>query len=330
MDDNKTNIKNGEKTNTNLTIKEKLKLLATLFTKNKLVLIIIICITVIIINWGIIEIITQNRLQQVNENVAKNRKFLDRSGMLQTSQYYYVTYFKPNQEKLAEKIKNSKKFDDNDFHEFMLTFSNKITEMNRHGIDNINQATCSNHAILTNNKEIYEKSGIKIKEENCIYSFSEDWDYLYNAYSGAISEEYGMWLKYLANNFDHTPEHKNYKASELKNNILFLEELLIKNPRFIAAKDVDAELSQMLYKYMQHDNTNVYNSNNQLNPEYKKSYENFLRENTESIFYMLVKDYYQILKENNFKYTPPVKEWLDTSIEKIYIDIDPGEGLNVQ
>ena len=81
---------------------------------------------------------------------------------------------------------------------------------------------------------------------------------------------------------------------------------------------------------MQHDNTNVYKSNNILNPEYKKSYETFLRKNPESIYYMLVKDYYQILKENNFKYTPAVKEWLDASIEKVYIDIDPGEGLDVK
>ena len=106
--------------------------------------------------------------------------------------------------------------------------------------------------------------------------------------------------------------------------------LLKKNPKFIARREVDAELSYLLYKYMQHDNTNVYNSNNQLNTEYKKSYETFLRENPDSIYYMLVKDYYQILKENNFKYVPAVKKWLNISIEKVYIDIAPGEGLNVQ
>ena len=322
MDDNNITNKNSNKT-------DKVNSFLLMIKKRKWIFIVIILILAIATNWFIIEIVTQKKAEQITENIIELNKFNKYGNEIyRTSQYYYLTFFNPRRENFVENIKEGQTYD-NEFYKYLSLYKYKIDEMNRVGVDNINRATCADHKMLASNKEIYGNSGIAIKEENCIYSFTENWNYLYDVYSRSISEEYGLWLKYLGKKYNNSKKHI-YKAEELRDNILYLEGLLEKNPKFVAQREVDAELSHLLYQYMQHDNTNVYKSNNILNPEYKKSYETFLRKNPESIYYMLVKDYYQILKENNFKYTPAVKEWLDASIEKVYIDIDPGEGLDVK
>ena len=106
--------------------------------------------------------------------------------------------------------------------------------MNRYGIDDINLANCTDHKTLTNNKKSYDNSGILIKQENCIYSFAENWDYLHDLFSRFISEEYGLWLQYLAKN-DFSKNH-TYKAEELRNNILYLEDLIEKKSKIYSTK----------------------------------------------------------------------------------------------
>ena len=223
MDDNNITNKNSNKT-------DKVNSFLLMIKKRKWIFIVIILILAIATNWFIIEIVTQKKAEQITENIIELNKFNKYGNEIyRTSQYYYLTFFNPRRENFVENIKEGQTYD-NEFYKYLSLYKYKIDEMNRVGVDNINRATCADHKMLASNKEIYGNSGIAIKEENCIYSFTENWNYLYDVYSRSISEEYGLWLKYLGKKYNNSKKHI-YKAEELRDNILYLEGLLEKNPK---------------------------------------------------------------------------------------------------
>ncbi|MBP3847785.1 hypothetical protein J6I39_08570 [bacterium] len=312
---------------------KSMNILQNIFGKksSKFFKIFVLILLIAVINIFIINLITNFKAKEQLDAIQSVRyDLVSNNDSFKTSKFYYVDVFVPANENFSRiREKRKKIVYDEELFSYLSVFQATIQEMNQLGVDNIQEATCKNHKILDKNKEIYQSIGIIPVERQCKYVFEPDWTTIYNTYSNLVSPEYRQWLEYLANEYK-VPKSRVDSAESIKENILYLENFLIQNKQFAAKNDVLAESSKLLNKYVQYGDTNVFDSNKNINKEYKKSYEKFLTENSDSIYFTLIKDYYILLKENSFKYTPKVKEWLDNKIERVYVDIPIGEGLNVK
>lgn len=100
-------------------------------------------------------------------------------------------------------------------------------------------------------------------------------------------------------------------VEELRKAIVSMSDFIKKYPNFVAKDDVDEQLKYYYFYYLDGiDNSRIYDDEtNKVKPAYINSYKTFIDTNKDCIGYKTVENYYNKLKNNNFKYVERVGSW---------------------
>lgn len=100
-------------------------------------------------------------------------------------------------------------------------------------------------------------------------------------------------------------------VEELRKAIVSMSDFIKKYPNFVAKDDVDEQLKYYYFYYLDGiDNSRIYDDEtNKVKSSYINSYKTFIDTNKDCIGYKTVENYYNKLKNNNFKYVERVGRW---------------------
>lgn len=100
-------------------------------------------------------------------------------------------------------------------------------------------------------------------------------------------------------------------VEELRKAIVSMSDFIKKYPNFVAKDDVDEQLKYYYFYYLDGiDNSPIYDyETNKVKSSYINSYKTFIDTNKDCIGYKTVENYYNKLKNNNFKYVERVGHW---------------------
>lgn len=100
-------------------------------------------------------------------------------------------------------------------------------------------------------------------------------------------------------------------VEELRKAIVSMSDFIKKYPNFVAKDDVDEKLKYYYFYYLDGiDNSRIYDDEtNKVKSSYINSYKTFIDTNKDCIGYKTVENYYNKLKNNNFKYVERVGSW---------------------
>lgn len=236
-----------------------------------------------------------------------------------SSSTIYNKKLKPLFDNLSANLKNNDTlYNDKIYYNFQKDFSKIVNEMNEKGVDNIfEEDACYGNKIVEGNKNLYNQMKIFITTNECGYIFNPNWSQLQSNYGKFLSPTYNNWLSYLERNKKIFEDAGLIiEVDKLRENIIYLEKMLT-NDNFVAKNDVKNTLNFMLEVYLTViDNTPVFSYDNDiLKSDFKNSYEKFLAENQESKYYLIVKHYYDMLKDNNYKKSDKIDSWIRNQIQ---------------
>ncbi len=175
---------------------------------------------------------------------------------------------------------------------------------------------------LAKAKAYYAKYSYAIVNGEGEYGPSEDYQFLLDTFGNVVSTLYRDCLSYLSE------EDGMYKtegapsladiyfrtdkptSSELTHVAELLRQNILRGGSIIKRYQGDSicviskrELQYRINNYfIFFEGQKVYDENKVLRPELKKSYEKFLKENTDFVYYPLVKEIYDLQEQNNFMY----------------------------
>lgn len=100
-------------------------------------------------------------------------------------------------------------------------------------------------------------------------------------------------------------------VEELRKAIVSMSDFIKKYPNFVAKDDVNEKLKYYYFYYLDGiDNSPIYDyETNKVKPTYINSYKTFIDTNKDCIGYKTVENYYNKLKNNNFKYVERAGHW---------------------
>lgn len=100
-------------------------------------------------------------------------------------------------------------------------------------------------------------------------------------------------------------------VEELRKAIVSMSDFIKKYPNFVAKDDVNEKLKYYYFYYLDGiDNSRIYDDEtNKVKSSYINSYKTFIDTNKDCIGYKTVENYYNKLKNNNFKYVERVGSW---------------------
>lgn len=233
-----------------------------------------------------------------------------------SSSFIYNQKLKPLFANLSADLKNDD-LSKNDlvFYNFQKEFSKIIDEMNEKNVDNIFEEDAFESRIIKDNENLYNQMNVSILISEARYYFNENWGELQKNYGKYLSTTYNNWLLYLERNKKIFEDAGLIiEVDKLRENITCLENIL-KDTNFVAKDDVKETLKFMIGVYLTGiDNTPVFDYENILEPDFKNSYEKFITENQQSKYYSIVKQYYDTLKNNNFKKSDSIESWVRNQI----------------
>ena len=161
--------------------------------------------------------------------------------------------------------------------------------------------------------EYYKNNWIQVLPAEGEYYYALNYKHLANEYKNRISREYYLWLMFLEKN-QRTVEDGGLMVNpdKIREYLIFTEEFMKKYPDFVLIEDVELEQIGFRSIYLFGiENTPVFDlaNGNRMNPDYKKSYEKFLKKNKTSKFCPEVKEFYNKAKENNFVRDDNFEKW---------------------
>lgn len=203
------------------------------------------------------------------------------------------------------------------FLSFYKSVIDKINQANQElsTNDTLNQGLFDNNGVLNNKlltkrENYYKAYGLQVKSEAAEYYLDSDYNFLIQTFSKYLS---AAWQEYLIFLMKESKEGFTYDAEltipwdKMRERIIFLESFLNKYPNFTNRDEIQTSINQYLYFYLVGvDNSPISaatlsNGDNSLYPEVKKSYETFIRVNKDSKYRPIVLEYYELLKNYNFK-----------------------------
>lgn len=100
-------------------------------------------------------------------------------------------------------------------------------------------------------------------------------------------------------------------VEELRKAIVSISDFIKKYPNFVAKDDADEKLKYYYFYYLDGiDNSPIYDyETNKVKSSYINSYKTFIDTNKDCIGYKTVENYYNKLKNNNFKYVERAGHW---------------------
>lgn len=127
-----------------------------------------------------------------------------------------------------------------------------------------------------------------------------------------VPQDWQDWL-YILSKRQNDLEDAGLMISveELRKAIVSISDFIKKYPNFVAKNDVDEKLKYYYFYYLDGiDNSRIYDDEtNKVKPTYINSYKTFIDTNKDCIGYKTVENYYNKLKNNNFKYVERVGRW---------------------
>lgn len=127
-----------------------------------------------------------------------------------------------------------------------------------------------------------------------------------------VPQDWQDWL-YILSKRQNDLEDAGLMISveELRKAIVSISDFIKKYPNFVAKDDVNEKLKYYYFYYLDGiDNSRIYDDEtNKVKPAYINSYKTFIDTNKDCIGYKTVENYYNKLKNNNFKYVERVGHW---------------------
>lgn len=127
-----------------------------------------------------------------------------------------------------------------------------------------------------------------------------------------VPQDWQDWL-YILSKRQNDLEDAGLMISveELRKAIVSISDFIKKYPNFVAKDDADEKLKYYYFYYLDGiDNSPIYDyETNKVKPAYINSYKTFIDTNKDCIGYKTVENYYNKLKNNNFKYVERVGRW---------------------
>lgn len=113
--------------------------------------------------------------------------------------------------------------------------------------------------------------------------------------------------------------------NQLRYRIIFWEAFLKKYPYFPEKQSIQAYLNVYVRVFLSGmDNSLIYDyTNRTLRKDVRSAYEKFITENKTSKYYKLVKDYYEMIKRNNYIIPKNVNKYLKNKEYESYLTIQP-------
>lgn len=196
-------------------------------------------------------------------------------------------------------------------------FQNIVEEL-QNSADKLNSGYedgISDESYIKNHKREFNNIGFNLIFSEGGYYFAPDYSILLK-----ISNIPKSWKEYLNfKNLEKTDFEDGYcklSTSVLVKRIIEYDLFIKKYPHFVSVKEIEDNLNSYLYSYLEgFDNDARYNrETNELKLEYRESIENFLNKYSNFSKYDVVEKYYQKLKNNNFKNSEEIKEWLSNEL----------------
>lgn len=127
-----------------------------------------------------------------------------------------------------------------------------------------------------------------------------------------VPQDWQDWL-YILSKRQNDLEDAGLMISveELRKAIVSMSDFIKKYPNFVAKDDVGEQLKYYYFYYLDGiDNSRIYDDEtNKVKSSYINSYKTFIDTNKDCIGYKTVENYYNKLKNNNFKYVERVGRW---------------------
>lgn len=127
-----------------------------------------------------------------------------------------------------------------------------------------------------------------------------------------VPQDWQDWL-YILSKRQNDLEDAGLMISveELRKAIVSISDFIKKYPNFVAKDDVNEKLKYYYFYYLDGiDNSPIYDyETNKVKSSYINSYKTFIDTNKDCIGYKTVENYYNKLKNNNFKYVERVGHW---------------------
>ncbi len=159
------------------------------------------------------------------------------------------------------------------------------------------------------------KVGWTLKESEGIYYIGESGEWFQKKFKTIFTESYS---KYLSLRLKEIKEGFSEDAGllisweQLRKRIVLWEEFLKDHPNFKENPEIRDYLNIYIRTFLTGmDNSRIYDSNTKkLRTEVKAAFEKYIKENKKSAYYTLVKDYYEMLKNNKFIVSEDSNEYL--------------------
>lgn len=275
-----------------------------------------ICIFTIVLVTGIFVLSKHNlkteTQEEITENIVTEQRVTnntevqvkeDNSNNEKSDRQYFDKYIKPEEAKF---FKEAKIGEDNDklFESLIMAYVQTLDKMNSEVINEISFDDISD--------KYYKNSWVKILAAEGEVYYELNRANIAEKYKQYISPANYEWLLHLDKNIQVVEDGGlTITPDELREYIIYLENFKEKYLDFIGINDVKSTLKWYGELYLMGlDNTMVFNRwENRMNPDFKSSYENFLNENQDSVYYPAVKELYEKAKENNFQWSEKIQDW---------------------
>jgi len=165
-----------------------------------------------------------------------------------------------------------------------------------------------------------QKAGMLVYQSEGMYYVEADSDWFSKEFDDSLPDEWRMFLRqsgYEAKNRFAEDGVLQISFEELRKRVIFWENFLNDYPGFPEKNQAEESLSSYLFYYLSDLHSSLNFAHIQiLSADIRKSYENFIKLNSGSKYYELVKSQYTIIEDNAFKIDKKIGEKLDDNYNK--------------
>lgn len=168
--------------------------------------------------------------------------------------------------------------------------------------------------------------GVKLSEGN--YYIGESAGWFEAKFKNILTEPYKEYLHYRSKEIrEGFSEDAGLLISwnQLGDRIITWEAFLKKYPNFPEKQMIESYLDSYIRVFLSGmDNSPIHNFENMtLDKDVRAAYEKFIKDNKTSKYYKLVKDYYEMIKKNNFLLPNDYEKYLERKGFKSYLAVQP-------